>query len=245
MSDDEASEGTTIKVEEEEREPRYVIVVKNQHGFGFNVRGQVSEGGQLKSIAGQLYAPMQYISAVMKEGPAEAAGLCIGDRILEVYVPIIMFCLIFLNPICLFSILIPILFPITIRMPISYSSLVYILIPIPISCTFLSSSLFAYSHSYPHSYSYSNDQNVEGADHSTVVQLIRQSGKQVKMYVVSVSDDEARRLEPETSSTSTNPGIEYYERRSVPISIPETKKVSEDGKEYVVFNIVNIIILNL
>ena len=84
MSDEENSEGTTFRVEEEERKPRYVTVVKNQHGFGFNVRGQVSEGGQLKSIGGELYAPMQYISAVMKEGPAEVAGLSIGDRILEV-----------------------------------------------------------------------------------------------------------------------------------------------------------------
>lgn len=84
MSEEEANEGTTITFKEEEREPRYVTVVKNQHGFGFNVRGQVSEGGQLKSIGGQLYAPMQYISAVMKEGPAEATGLKVGDRILEV-----------------------------------------------------------------------------------------------------------------------------------------------------------------
>ncbi len=84
MSDEENSEGTTFRVEEEERKPRHVTVVKNQHGFGFNVRGQVSEGGQLKSIGGELYAPMQYISAVMKEGPAEVAGLSIGDRILEV-----------------------------------------------------------------------------------------------------------------------------------------------------------------
>lgn len=66
--------------------PHQVKVVKNQQGFGFNVRGQVSEGGQLKSIGGELYAPMQYISAILEGGPAEAAGLKIGDRILEVYV---------------------------------------------------------------------------------------------------------------------------------------------------------------
>lgn len=54
------------------------------------------------------------------------------------------------------------------------------------------------------------------------------------MLVVSVSEEEARRLEPETASSSTNPGVEYYERRSVPISIPETKKITEDGKEHVV-----------
>ena len=64
--------------------PHPVKVVKNQQGFGFNVRGQVSEGGQLKSIGGDLYAPMQYISAVLEGGPAAAAGLRVGDRILEV-----------------------------------------------------------------------------------------------------------------------------------------------------------------
>ncbi len=64
--------------------PHAVKVVKNQQGFGFNVRGQVSEGGQMKSIGGELYAPMQYISAVLEGGPAEAAGLKVGDRIVEV-----------------------------------------------------------------------------------------------------------------------------------------------------------------
>lgn len=64
--------------------PHAVKVVKNQQGFGFNVRGQVSEGGQLKSIGGELYAPMQYISAVLESGPAQEAGLKVGDRILEV-----------------------------------------------------------------------------------------------------------------------------------------------------------------
>ena len=67
-----------------EHTPHTVKVVKNSHGFGFNVRGQVSEGGQLKSIGGELYAPMQYISAVLEGGPAEEAGLKVGDRILEV-----------------------------------------------------------------------------------------------------------------------------------------------------------------
>ena len=80
----EDDDRTDFRVEEDERTPRTAVVVKTEHGFGFNVRGQVAEGGQLKSIGGQLYAPMQYISAVMKDGPADKAGLQIGDRILEV-----------------------------------------------------------------------------------------------------------------------------------------------------------------
>jgi len=69
-----------------EAPPREVKLEKGSHGFGFNIRGQVSEGGQLKSIGGVLYAPMQYISAVLEGGPADQAGMKVGDRVLEVYV---------------------------------------------------------------------------------------------------------------------------------------------------------------
>lgn len=64
--------------------PRVVKIVKSETGFGFNVRGQVSEGGQLRSINGQLYAPLQHVSAVLKGGAADKAGIFKGDRILEV-----------------------------------------------------------------------------------------------------------------------------------------------------------------
>lgn len=64
--------------------PRVVTVVKSETGFGFNVRGQVSEGGPLKSINGELYAPLQHVSAVLEGGAAEKAGIRRGDRILEV-----------------------------------------------------------------------------------------------------------------------------------------------------------------
>jgi sorting nexin-27 len=53
-------------------------------GFGFNVRGQVSEGGTLRSINGQLFAPLQHISAILEGGAAQKAGVFKGDRILEV-----------------------------------------------------------------------------------------------------------------------------------------------------------------
>jgi len=66
--------------------PRVVYITKSETGFGFNVRGQVSEGGQLRSINGELYAPMQHVSAVLEGGAAQRAGVRRGDRILEVYV---------------------------------------------------------------------------------------------------------------------------------------------------------------
>lgn len=64
--------------------PRVVTINKTETGFGFNVRGQVSEGGQLRSINGELYAPLQHVSAVLDNGAAELAGVRKGDRILEV-----------------------------------------------------------------------------------------------------------------------------------------------------------------
>ncbi|XP_069372391.1 sorting nexin-27a [Paralichthys olivaceus] len=64
--------------------PRSVRIVKSESGYGFNVRGQVSEGGQLRSINGELYAPLQHVSAVLPGGAADRAGIAKGDRILEV-----------------------------------------------------------------------------------------------------------------------------------------------------------------
>lgn len=64
--------------------PRVVHIYKSETGFGFNVRGQVSEGGPLRSINGELYAPLQHVSAVLENGAAEKAGIRKGDRILEV-----------------------------------------------------------------------------------------------------------------------------------------------------------------
>lgn len=64
--------------------PHIVTIFKSETGFGFNVRGQVSEGGTLRSINGELYAPLQHVSAVLENGAAEKAGIRKGDRILEV-----------------------------------------------------------------------------------------------------------------------------------------------------------------
>ncbi|KAI6198155.1 hypothetical protein M3Y94_01311400 [Aphelenchoides besseyi] len=65
-------------------DPHLIVIVKTATGFGFNVKGQVSEGGQLRSLNGVLYAPLQHVSAVLRNGAAEKAGLLRGDRILQV-----------------------------------------------------------------------------------------------------------------------------------------------------------------
>ncbi|CAF3744656.1 unnamed protein product, partial [Rotaria sordida] len=64
--------------------PRNIIIKKTNDGFGFNVRGQIFEGGQVKAIHGTLYGPLQQISAVSSQSSAEKAGLHIGDKILQV-----------------------------------------------------------------------------------------------------------------------------------------------------------------
>ena len=81
-------------------------------------------------------------------------------------------------------------------------------------------------------YYYSNGVAVEGADHHTVVQLIKKSGSTVRLSILSVTDEERAKLEVE--STPTPSSVEYYERRSIPIAIPSSEKKTENGKEYVV-----------
>ena len=61
--------------------PHPVVITKGSQGFGFNVRGQIDEGGQLKSINGHLYPPLQHISNVIPGGPADVAGVIMGDRL--------------------------------------------------------------------------------------------------------------------------------------------------------------------
>ena len=94
---------------------------------------------------------------------------------------------------------------------------------------------FTHTHTVP--VRFRNGMSVEGMDHQSVVQLIRKSGTKVEMMVLSVSDDEARKLEPESASSAAV-GMDYYERRSIPVTVPTSKKVVDElGKEYVSFNI--------
>lgn len=84
MADAETDENIQNEKRMSPNGPRSVTIYKTETGFGFNVRGQVSEGGQLRSINGELYAPLQHVSAVLEKGAAEQAGIRKGDRILEV-----------------------------------------------------------------------------------------------------------------------------------------------------------------
>ncbi|XP_070506055.1 sorting nexin-27 [Chironomus tepperi] len=150
--------------EDVNRNPKTVRIIKDSSGFGFNVRGQISAGGQLKSINGELYAPLQHVSAILENGAAERAGIRKGDRILEV-----------------------------------------------------------------------NGVNVEGATHKQVVDLIKSGGDCLTLTVISVTPQEADRLEP--SEDSGYSYIDYSEKRSLPISIPDYNIVTRNGEKYVVYSI--------
>ncbi|XP_039257055.2 sorting nexin-27-like [Styela clava] len=139
--------------------PRTVLIKKTDTGFGFNVRGQVSEGGQLKSINGVLYAPLQHVSAILEDGAAETAGVRPGDRILEV-----------------------------------------------------------------------NEENVEGATHRQVVDLIKAGGDELKLTVISVPAKDAHRLDPEDEFF-----YDYTDVITIRLDLPSFEHVEENGMKYVIY----------
>ena len=128
------------------------------------MRGQVSEGGNLKSINGELYAPLQHISAVLPGGAAEVAGVYRGDRILEV-----------------------------------------------------------------------NGSTVEGSTHKQVVDLIKSGGDSLTLTVISLPASEVDRLEP--PETGPVQYVDYSEKRSLPITVPDYRHALEAGEKFVVFNV--------
>ena len=78
-----------------------------------------------------------------------------------------------------------------------------------------------------------NGENVEGATHKHVVNLIKKGGDKLTLVVISVSHNEAEKLDSESSSGEY---YDYSERHVIPISIPETRQVTSDGETYVVRN---------
>ncbi|KRY32387.1 Sorting nexin-27 [Trichinella spiralis] len=172
---DADSSGDDCSSSTQDSQPRFcnsdlhnVYIQKAENGFGFNVRGQVSEGGQYRSINGQLFAPLQHVSAVIKNGAAEQAGLLRGDRILEV-----------------------------------------------------------------------NGVNVEGATHKQVVDLIKSSGDELILTVISLSPSEQDRLDSSNHCDDNwnTSCYDYSEKRSLPVTIPSFQWVTSCGEKFVVYNV--------
>lgn len=76
--------------------------------------------------------------------------------------------------------------------------------------------------------------NCEGADHRTVVDLIRQGENELTMVVISVTPSEARKLDGPTDVIGSRDYVDYGERKSIPLSIPDLTYKENNGDKYVV-----------
>ena len=78
-----------------------------------------------------------------------------------------------------------------------------------------------------------NGMNVEGATPKQVVDFIRSGGDALTLTVISVPEQVAEKLEP--SDDSSGPSyVDYSERRSLPISIPDCNYQEQYGDRHVV-----------
>lgn len=85
-------------------------------------------------------------------------------------------------------------------------------------------------------FAFSNGVNVEGSTHKQVVDLIKSGGDCLTLTVISVTPQEADRLEPSEDQGGYS-YIDYSEKRSLPISIPDYQIITKNGEKYVVFSI--------
>ena len=76
---------------------------------------------------------------------------------------------------------------------------------------------------------------MEGATHKQVVDLIKSGGDVLTLTVISVTAQEAERLEPAEEVAGYN-YFDYSEKRSLPISIPDYHYVEKNGDKFVVSN---------
>lgn len=77
---------------------------------------------------------------------------------------------------------------------------------------------------------------MEGSTHKQVVDLIKSGGDCLTLTVISVTPQEADRLEP-TEDQGGYSYIDYSEKRSLPISIPDYQIITKNGEKFVVFSI--------
>ncbi|RXN05436.1 sorting nexin-27-like isoform X1 [Labeo rohita] len=220
--------------------PRLVRIVKSDSGYGFNVRGQVSEGGQLRSINGELYAPLQHVSAVLPGGAADRAGISKGDRILEV------------NGVNVEGATHKQVVDL-IRAGEKELVLAVLSVPQPETDSLdpgddgSSQSCYDYSDkqavpisvpTYKHveQNGEKNGVNVEGATHKQVVDLIRAGEKELVLAVLSVPQPETDSLDPGDDGSSQS-CYDYSDKQAVPISVPTYKHVEQNGEKFVVYNV--------
>ncbi|XP_013391119.1 sorting nexin-27 isoform X2 [Lingula anatina] len=81
-----------------------------------------------------------------------------------------------------------------------------------------------------------NGESVEGSTHKQVVDLIKSGGDSLTLTVISVPEQVAEKLEPSDES-SGHSLIDYSEKRSLPISIPDYNYSESNGERYVAYNL--------
>lgn len=82
----------------------------------------------------------------------------------------------------------------------------------------------------------SNGVSAEGLTHKEVVDMIRHAGDELKLVLISVKQQEAQMLEKEVERQH-HASRDYFEKRSLPITIPDTRQEEKEGEKYTVFNV--------
>merc|ERR1712013_154929 len=80
-----------------------------------------------------------------------------------------------------------------------------------------------------------NGVSVEGSTHKQVVDLIKSGGDSLTLTVISLPASEVDRLEP--PETGPVQYVDYSEKRSLPITVPDYRHMQEQGEKFVVFNV--------
>lgn len=82
-------------------------------------------------------------------------------------------------------------------------------------------------------YIYRNDENVEGATHKHVVELIRSGGKSLSLVILTLPPSEVTKLEP--LEDVMNPDyFDYSDKNQINITIPETRQIENGREKYAV-----------
>ncbi|XP_028416491.1 sorting nexin-27-like [Dendronephthya gigantea] len=83
---------------------------------------------------------------------------------------------------------------------------------------------------------FSNEENVEGATHKHVVELIKSGGRKLSMVVLSLPPSEVRKLDPPEDGQAPE-YFDYSDKRQIFVTIPETRQIDNGREKYAVFNI--------
>jgi hypothetical protein len=79
----------------------------------------------------------------------------------------------------------------------------------------------------------SNEENVEGATHKHVVELIRSGGHKLSLVVLSLPPSEVRKLDPPEDGQAPE-YFDYSDKKQIFVTIPETRQIENGREKYAV-----------